>query len=219
MGHEHTLTLPVTIGPLALRILLMVVVPAITGFVLMRLFLPEPGRTERAALAVTAAVTVVLELLLARTGLRIPEQIIPLLLAAIAVPMRLTFARRQQSAAIAAWLDWIGRAVLVVAAAAAGFQFVLGWLTAGSAESASRQITGVVLGVVGLAWYVSGRPPRAWPVRLAVQAVAGALAIATFAGAAQALALSLPDAQPQLPGQSVQTDQPTAWRAVERAPF
>jgi hypothetical protein len=48
-GHEHTIDLPVLIGPLALRVVLLAAVCTVTGFALLRAFLGPPARTTTTA--------------------------------------------------------------------------------------------------------------------------------------------------------------------------
>ncbi|TDQ00349.1 DUF6239 family natural product biosynthesis protein [Labedaea rhizosphaerae] len=218
-GHDHHLSLPVTIGPLALRVLLMFVVPAIAGFAVLRGFLPEPGKRERAALAIGAAVAVLVELMLATSGLRVPDAVVPVLLAGIAVPLRIALARKEQPPSVRRWLDRIGGAVLLFAAVVACLLFVRGWGTAVSARAVALHVTGVVVGIVGLVWYATSRLPAAALSRLATQAVAVVLALGTLGGAAQALALTLPDVQPRYlsNAHASASSAGDGWLALERS--
>lgn len=63
-GHGHLLTVGVSIGPTVLRIALLVAIPVVAGFALLRGFLAEPDRRSLARVVMAAGVVATLELLL-----------------------------------------------------------------------------------------------------------------------------------------------------------
>ncbi len=185
-GHDHVLTVGVNVGPTILRIAVLVAVPAVAAFALLRGFLAEPDRRSLAAVVAAAGVAAVLELLLSG-GLTMSQRWAPLLLALLAVPLYLVLSRDERFAPrvararrLAPWVFW-------PAAALAVEQFARAWLGgAGSARAATMLHTGVVLALVAMAWFAVSRPRRA-VATVSVRLGAGALAMVLIAGAAQAI--------------------------------
>ena len=184
-GHGHSLDLGVSLGPLWLRVVLLAAVPVVAGYVLLRGFLAEPGRRTTVAVVATAGVAATLELLLAG-GLNLPQQAIPLLLAALVVPMYLLLSRDERFTRMvslgrryAPWVFW-------PVAALATVQFGLAWL--GSAAQARFLSTGVLLALVALVWFVVARTRRR-SVTLGLRVGAALLATGLIAGVAQAVVL------------------------------
>jgi hypothetical protein len=191
-GHEHTLTVGINIGPLVLRVALLAAVPVVAAFAMLRSFLPAPSRTTNALVAGTAAVTVLLALMLAG-GSDIPGQAVVLVLAALAGPLFLILSRDKRFVTTVGRVRMLAPWVLSVATGLAGVEFARGWL--GNWERDALAVilyTGVVLALVGLSWFtVCG--PRRRSSRLLVQIEAAVLAIAVMGGAAQATVLRLAD--------------------------
>jgi hypothetical protein len=187
-GHGHELTVGVSVGPTFLRVALLVAVPAVAAFAVLRGFLAEPGRRSLAAVVATAGVAATLELLLSG-GLNLSERWAPVLLALLAVPLYLVLSRDERFAPtvdrarrMAPWVFW-------PAAALAAQQFAQAWLTgAGPARAATMLHTGVVLALVAMAWFVVSRPRRA-ATTVSVRLGAGALAMVLIAGVGQAMVL------------------------------
>ena len=195
-GHDHVLTVGVTIGPTVLRMALLVAVPAVAGFALLRGFLAEPDRRSLTAVLATGAGAAVLELMLSG-GLSLSERFVPLLLALLAVPLYLARSRDrrfapavQRARRCAPWVFW------PVAALAAGL-FTRAWLggaattnatTNATASQATLLHTGVVLALVALAWFAVARTRHAAGT-LSMRLGAGVLAMALLAGAAHATVL------------------------------
>jgi hypothetical protein len=204
-GHGHDLSLPVTIGPIALRIVLLSVVPAVAGFALMRAFLPEPGRGTVALVTAGAAVTVLLELMLA-DGLDIPSQTAVLVLAALAVPVLLAASRDPRAVSARAHARRFAPWVLSVTAGLAMVEFGRAWLGRGEPGAMAVPLhTGLVLAFVGLSWFALGLP-RSRMARVIVQVEAAVLAAAVVAGAAHATVLRPPESS--TPGAVVVDDGP-----------
>ncbi len=187
-GHDHVLTVGVSIGPLVLRIALLAAVPVVAGFALLRGFLAEPDRGALAAVIGFAGGAAVLELLLSG-GLNLSQRWVPVLLLLLAVPLYLVLSRDPRFALavdlarrLAPWVFW-------PAAALAGEQFVLAWFVgAGDPGTATALHTGVVLGLVALAWFAVAAPRRTAST-LGVRVGAALLAAAIIAGAGQAMVL------------------------------
>jgi len=188
-GHDHTLSVPVLIGPLALRIVLLAAICAVTGFAMMRTFLGDPGRTAAGVVTISAAIAIFLELMLAG-GFDLPQQFAVLILAAIAVPLVLAMSRAPGAVTASGHARRFAPWVLAGAATAAFIEFgraVLGsWDTS---TQATLLHTGLMLALVGLAWYTFGLP-RWRPGSVAVQIVAATLASAAIGVAGYAMALT-----------------------------
>jgi hypothetical protein len=190
-GHDHTFSdVPVVVGPLVLRVLLLVAVFGVAGFAMLRAFLGPPGRATSAVVAVSAATAVLLEYMLGGV-LEIPSQAAVLMLAFVGVPVVLAFAKESDAEAVARHARRVAPAVIAAAAAGALVEFARAAF-AGWAAGATMLNTGLVLALVGLSW-LTVELPRS---RLAstVHIVAGALALATVAGIGFAIAFTLPTA-------------------------
>lgn len=187
-GHDHVLTVGVSIGPLVLRVALLAAVPVVAGFALMRGFLTEPDRRALAAVIGFAGGAAVLELMLSG-GLNLSQRVVPVLLVLLAVPLYLALSRDPrfaravgQARRLAPWVFW-------PAAVLAGEQFALAWFAGGgTADTATLLHTGVVLALVALAWFVVAAPRRTAST-LGVRLGAAVLAAALIAGAGQATVL------------------------------
>lgn len=184
--HDHTIDVPVVIGPLLLRLLVLTAVPAVAGFAVMRGFLPAPTRPTAAFVAISAAVAVVLELMLAG-GFTLPRQVAVLALAAVAAPVALVLSR---SPAVAKALPRATRAVpwvLAAAAAAAMVEFAQALLGDPSARAVTLH-SGTIVALAGLSWMTLGLPgSRPW--RWVTLVLASALGICVIGAAAQAAVL------------------------------
>jgi hypothetical protein len=174
-GHEHTIDVPVLIGPLALRVVLLTAVCTVAGFAMLRAFLGPPGRTTTTVVTVSAAAATVLELMLAG-GFDLPDQAAVLILAGIAVPLVLAMSRNPGATRLA---ERAAPWVLGIAAGAAFVEFARAKLTGGLTTIPVH--TGLMLALVGLSWYTLGLP-RWRPGSLAVQIMATTLATVTIGG-------------------------------------
>ena len=178
-GHDHVLTVGVNIGPTVLRIVFLVAVPVVAAFGLLRGFLTEPDRRAHAAVISCAGGAVVLSLMLS-DGLDLSERLVPLLLALLALPLYLVLSSDPRFSHLVGFgrrfAPWVFWAVAVLA----GDQFVRAWLGGGSLY------TGVVLGLVAMAWFVVSRP-RAGAGTVGVRVGAALLAMLLIAGAGQAV--------------------------------
>lgn len=187
-GHDHVLTVGVSIGPLVLRVALLAMIPVVAGFALLRGFLAEPGRGGLAAVVACAGGATVLELMLAG-GLNLPARVVPLLLALLAAPLYLVLSRDPRFApavgGVRRWAPWVFWPVGVLAAE----QFARAWLAGDwTARTETSLHTGVVLALVAMAWFAVARPRHA-AATFGVQLGAVALAMALIAGAGQAMVL------------------------------
>jgi uncharacterized protein DUF6239 len=190
-GHDHELSIPVHIGPLALRILLLFAIPAVAGFALLRPFLPQPDRTAEVLVCVSAPVAVLLELMLAGS-LRIPAQTVPLLLASLAGPLFATLSRDPRRSGTVNRADQAAPWILTLTASLAFVVFAGVWLGGSTgAEQSGRLHTGMVLAISGLAWLTRCRP-RSRPGRVLVHSEAALLAGAVMASWARAMILVPP---------------------------
>jgi hypothetical protein len=187
-GHNHVLEVPVTIGPLVLRIALLIAVPLVAAFAMMRGFLPEPGRRVAALVAGSAIAAAVLQMMLAE-GLDLPRQAVPLLLAAFAGPMFLVLSRDPRFDRTRARLRTLAPWVFSLIAVLACVELVR---AAGATGDRSVLLcSGVVFALVALAWFTVC-PPAAGPVGLIVHIEAAVLGNATLLASAYGLVLTLP---------------------------
>ncbi|WP_436497433.1 DUF6239 family natural product biosynthesis protein [Actinokineospora sp. HUAS TT18] len=176
--HEHTISVPISIGPLTLKIALLYAVPAVAGFALLRGFLGAPSRRTAAFVCSGAAVAVVMELILAGK-LDVPNQVA--FLAFVAGVFPAFHAIAPVSRPLDPHVVRIAPFVLVTAGSVACVELVRAWSGGGTQLLHS----GVILAVAGLAWLpLVGSPGRV--VRFAVFPAAGLLALALLAAATQA---------------------------------
>src|SRR6266511_2328994 len=146
-GHNHTIDVPVLIGPLALRVALLAAVCAVAGFALMRAFLGTPSRATTGAVTSCAAVATLLEFMLAG-GFDLPDQAAVLILAGVAVPLVLAMSRTPDAARYA---ERAAPWVLGVTAMAAFVEFARAKLAGGINPTMVH--TGLMLALGGLSWY------------------------------------------------------------------
>jgi len=183
-GHEHTIDVPVVLGPLVLRVALLAAVCAVTGAAMLRMFLGRPNRVTATTVTTCAAVATFLTLMLAR-GFDLPDQVAVLILAGIGVPLVLAASRAPGAVTATRYAERLAPWLIAVAAAGAFVEFGRALLGAGPVAAT----TGLMLGMVGLSWYTFGLP-RWRPGSVAVQITAFALASAALAGAGYAMALA-----------------------------
>lgn len=176
MQHDHTFGVPVLIGPLILRIVLLVAVCTVTGAAMMRAFLGKPNRATAAAVTTSAAVALLFELMLA-TGFDLPDQVAVLIIAGTAFPLVLAFSRPPNAATATRYAEQFAPWVITIAAAGTLVEFVRG-----------QTHTAIMLALVGLSWYTFGLP-RWRPGSVAVRILGTALAGATIAGTGFATAI------------------------------
>lgn len=177
-GHDHTFGVPVLVGPLALKIVLLAAVCAVTGFAMMRAFLGEPGRTTAAVVTISAAVATFLELMLAG-GFDLPDQAAVLILAGIAFPLVMAISRAPGAITVAPQARLIAPWMIAATATAAFVEFARALLGGGDRTIPAH--TGVMLALVGLSWYTFALP-RWRPATIGLQIVAALLATAAIAG-------------------------------------
>lgn len=198
-GHDHVLTVGVSIGPTVLRVALLVAVPVVVAFALLRGFLDEPDRRSLTAVLAATGGAAVLELLLSG-GLSLSQRLVPLLLALLAVPIYLA---RSHDPRFAPAVDRARRLAPLVfwpAAALAAGLFARAWLVGVETERTATLLhTGVVVALVALAWFAVARTRNAAGT-VSTRLGAAVLAMALLAGAAHATVLR--DAEP-VPGVAV----------------
>ncbi len=212
-GHDHVLSVGVSIGPMVLRIALLAAVPAVAGFALLRGFLTEPGRRATVVVLATAAGAAVVELLLSG-GLNLPVRVVPLLLAALAAPLFLILSKDARFASAVARVRRFAPWVFGAAAVLALTEFARSWLGPDSpAGTATGLHTGVVLALVALAWFAVARP-RGRFVTAGVRVAAALLAVMLVAGAAQAVVLRGPESTPGTPATAEVAVGPAPVRVV-----
>lgn len=188
VGHGAHLDFGAGIGSLFLRVIVLGALPVVVGFVLLRGFLGEPSRRTTAWVMGTAAAVVGMELLLSG-GLNLPEQVVPLLLAVLALPMYLILSRDERFARPVGLVRGLAPLVFGTLAVFALVQLGAGWFAgAGPDRTATLLHTGVLLGVVALVWFAAARP-RGRPATVATRVGAALLAMALLGGSAQAIIL------------------------------
>jgi hypothetical protein len=189
--HDHTLSVPVSIGPLVLRVALLVAVPAVAGSAMLRGFLGEPGRTAAAFVTGCAAAAVLLEFMLAG-GMDFPSQLVLLVLAGLAAPMYLILSKDPRFGTLRGVLRRLAPWMVTVAAVLACVEFTRALLRIGDATAMAVVLpTGVVVALVGLSWFtVCGPGNRVAAVLVRIEAAL--LANAVLAGSAYTLVLTLP---------------------------
>ncbi|WP_258903602.1 DUF6239 family natural product biosynthesis protein [Actinokineospora sp. UTMC 2448] len=181
---DHVIDVPFDIGPLALKIAVLLALPAVAGFAMLRGFIGAPEKGTAAFVAVCAAVAVSMELLLA-SGFTLPPIVVPLALAAVGGPLYLAFADREAPALVRG----AAPAVLLAAAVVAGAVFVRAWLaTPPGADRGPILHTGMIVAYAGLAWLTLGLP-RNRALRGAVLTVAAVLGVALVGAGTQVAAL------------------------------
>jgi hypothetical protein len=192
--HGH-LDLGFSIGSLVLRVILLAVVPVVAAFAVLRGFLGEPSRVTTIAVSMAAATAAAMELLLSG-GLNLPDQVIPLLLAALALPMYLVMSRDKRFAAAVGLGRRLAPLVCAVVAALAAVQFGRAWLADVDRDRTATLLhTGVLLGLVALVWFAVARP-RGRGITVGLRVGAALLGMALLAGAAQAITMRAPDSVP-----------------------
>jgi len=194
-GEHGHLELGFSVGSLALRVLLLAAVPVVAVFAVLRGFLGEPSRFTTVAVAVAAATAAAMELLLSG-GLNLPEQVVPLLLAALVLPVYLALSRDERFATAVGFGRRFAPVVHAVVAVLAAVQFGLAWFArADVARTATLLHTGVLLGLVALVWFAIARP-RGRVVTMGTRVGAAVLGMGLLAGTAQAITLRAPDPVP-----------------------
>ncbi len=186
-GHEHVLQVPIGVGPVVLRLALLAAVPAVAGFALLQPFRTERGRTTATAVAAVAAGMVMLELMLADRLDLLADELVPLVMAALAIPLYLIGSRDPRFAALVrlgrAFAPWL----LMFTTVLATVQFGRAWLGDARPEATTALLhSGVVFALVGLAWFAAWLP-RGRLGAVVVRGQAVLLAIALVAGAAFAV--------------------------------
>ncbi|TDV41092.1 DUF6239 family natural product biosynthesis protein [Actinophytocola oryzae] len=198
-GEHGHLELGVTIGPMALRVVVLAAVPVVAAFAVLRGFLGEPSRRTTIVVALAAATAATMELLLSGR-VNLPEQVIPLLLAALALPIYLVRSTDERFARAVGLGRRFAPLVYAVVAALAVAQFGLAWFAdAGRDRTTTLLHTGVLLGLVALVWFAIARP-RGRGVNVGMLVSAAALGVGLLAGTAQAITMRPPDPVPDATG-------------------
>lgn len=193
VGGEHGhLDLGFSVGPLILKVLLFAAVPVVACFAFLRGFLGEPSRRTVVAVALAAATAATMELLLSGQ-VNLPEQTVPLLLAALALPVYLVMSRDARFARLVAFGRRFAPVVFAVVAVLAATQFALA-LGTGRERTATLLHTGVLLGLVSLVWFAVARP-RGRAVTVGSRVGAAVVAVGLLAGTAQAITMGPVDAR------------------------
>lgn len=184
-GHLHG-TAGVTIGPLALRLLLVAAVLVVAAFALLDAFTPRPDHGTAVGLWSAAATVVVIELLLSG-GLDMPPHAVPPVLAVTAAPAYAIFSRTPRWAALRGALraaaPWVSLTIAVLAA----IEFGRAWFTATGEQQTTLLHTGVQLAGVAMSWFVISLPSTRPAIVLPRTTVA---VVATLAVAATAVTIS-----------------------------
>jgi Family of unknown function (DUF6239) len=183
--HGHVLTVGISIGPMILRVALLAAIPVVAGFALLRGFLAEPDRGTATWVASAAAGAVLVELMLAG-ALDLPVQLVPLILAALALPLYLVRSTNPRLAGMVDRACRIAPWVVGLAGLVALVEFGRAWL---GDNGPTFLHTGVVLALVALAWFVASRP-RTRTMTGIVRVAAALVALALIAGAQHAMVLS-----------------------------
>jgi hypothetical protein len=182
-GHDHLLSVGVVIGPLILRVTVLAAMLVVAGYVLLRPFLTEPGQRTSVCGVGAAAVAVSFELLLSG-GLGLPEQLVPLLLAGVALPLYLLLSTDPRFSRLvglgrssAPWL-FVGMATV------SAVVLCQAWFADMPPRAVATTLhTGVVLTMVTLAWSAVA------PCRVVVRVLGAVLASALVLATAQAVVL------------------------------
>lgn len=212
-GHGHVLSFGPGIGPLLLRVLLLVAVLVVASFAFLRGFLGEPGRLTTLGVLGAASAGVAMELLLSG-GFDLPEQVVPLLLAALALPYYLYLSTDPRFAPVVGRVRGLAPAVFVLAGAAALFEFARAWVVRATPDAASTSLhTGLVFALIAIAWYAIVPARRLRGAGFGVSAAAAALAVALLACAANTVVLGT-----QEPVQKAATPAGTGTTAENPAP-
>jgi hypothetical protein len=130
-----------------------------------------------------------MELLLSG-GLTVPEQVVPLLLAALALPYYLLLSTDRRFAPAVARARGLAPWVFALAGAFAVAEFARAWFAPATPGTATASLhTGLVFALLALAWYAIARVPRRRGTSFGVSAAAACLAVALLACAANTVVL------------------------------
>jgi hypothetical protein len=182
--HDHTIGVPVVLGPLILRVILLVAVFAVAGFAMMRAFLGEPGRPTAAVVTISAGVAVMFEFMLGG-ALDFPRQLAILIIASLVLPVFLALSQTPGAAIAARHAKRAAPWIVTGTATLAFVEFARAWAGSWRPELVH---TGIVLALIGMSWLTVG-VPRARLANVAVLAIAAALATAAIGGAGYATAV------------------------------
>ena len=193
--HGGHLDVGFSIGSLGLRLVLLAAVPVVAAFAVLRGFLGEPSRTTTLGVSIAATTAAAMELLLSG-GLNLPDQVIPLLLGGLALPMYLFLSTDERFAPAVGLGRRLAPAVFAAVGALAAVQLGLAWLAdTGRDRTATLLHTGVLLGLVALVWFAIARP-RGRVLTFGVRVSAALLGLGLLAGTGQAATLRQPDPIP-----------------------
>ncbi|MEU4620123.1 DUF6239 family natural product biosynthesis protein [Actinoplanes sp. NPDC023801] len=186
MGHQHGhLDLGATTGALGLQILVVAAGLLVAVAVLSRPFRRATGSRTEVAATVAAATAVPAYLLLA-DALAVAQQLVPLMLVAVALPVVVTAGRDRAAPAFRQALRRAAPAVLAVCGTAAVFMFARAWMPGGPTAALH---TGLILALLAASWSMLCRP-GAGPRAVWLHGVTGVVAAAMLAATVQADALA-----------------------------
>ena len=171
-GPEHFHgSVGVTIGPMALRVLLLAAVLVTAAFASLRGFTGPPNHRTAVWVWSAAATVVVVELLLSG-GLDFPQRLTPLVLAATAIPAYAIFSRDRRWAALRGTLRAVAPWPCAVAAILAAVELTRAWLTRPGEHQTMLLHTGAQLAAVAVSWLVISHPRPAHLLHTAAMIVA-----------------------------------------------
>lgn len=157
-GHDHLVSVGVVIGPLILRVTVLAAMSVVAGYVLLRPFLADPDPRTSACGVGAAAVGVSFELLLSG-GLALPEQLVPLLLAGVTLPLYLLLSTDPRFTRLVGLGRSVAPWVFVGMTTISAVVLYRAWVVVMSPNAMAATLhTGVVLTLVTLAWLMLAPP-------------------------------------------------------------
>jgi hypothetical protein len=184
--HDHG-SVGISIGPTALRVLLLAAVMVVAAFTMLRGFTGPPAHRTAVWVWSAASAVVVAELLLSG-GLDLPQRVIPLVLAATGAPAYVIFNRDPRFAWIRGALRTFAPWLCAAAATLAATEFARAWLSAPGDTRITLLHTGVHLAGMAVSWLVISRP-RTRRAAVGLYTTTAVLAILVLAGAAYSTGL------------------------------
>jgi hypothetical protein len=189
LQHDHG-SVGITIGPMALRVLLLAVALVVAAFATLRGFTGPPAHRTAVWVWGAAATVVVAELMLSG-GLDMPQRVVPLVLAATAAPAYAIFSRDRRRAALRGAMRTFAPLLCAAVTALAAVEFTRAWLTTGD-QRLTFLHTGVQLSAVAVSWLVISHP-RTRHAAAGLHTAAALVAMLLVFGAAYTTARPNPD--------------------------
>ncbi|WP_143231098.1 DUF6239 family natural product biosynthesis protein [Actinosynnema sp. ALI-1.44] len=189
-GHDHGIDGPRALeDPVVLRMMLLGSITAVTGFALVRPFLPPAGLVTRVGVAALAALGVLLELMLGGRSLA-PQVAVIVVLVSLCAPVLLVVTRDDRLSHLSGRTRKTAPWLLSLAAVGAMVLLASAWFGGQEPDELSSALHGgVIVGLAGLAWFtVCEHRPRTGTLLLRGQpavlslVVLAALAHATVIG-------------------------------------